>query len=288
MPVFGAVFSRILPEEYIEPFMYILNLVTNKRLELPSKLLDLFENNRDVESFDPSMAELKKQYLGQTTKHDLVDTKNRFLKNKSNMMQGILHYTSSVVHCGYILLWEKYAKDRLTHDLQMHTELHIKITSKVSSDDSSVILSLLHKSAGKQQNYIIKRRVRSLLKVKENCYKYFSALQSYEKSTVACTTCIEEFNSLWYYRNTLLTPLIKFVFASIRTHPSSRLSDRFNVFSNLRNNLLENSGSIMLTSLSQLCQVVSHYRTLGSNTNTCWPEFKQLLLNKPHPAFGFF
>jgi hypothetical protein len=140
MPVFGAVFSRILPSDYIEPFMFILNLVTNKQLELPSKLLDLFENNRDIESFDPSMVELKRQYLGQSVHQDLVKVKNRFLQNKSNMMQGILHYTSSIVHCGYILLWENYSKDRIKHDLQNVT-FDMKITSKVSSDDSCLILS---------------------------------------------------------------------------------------------------------------------------------------------------
>jgi hypothetical protein len=136
MPGFGAVFSRILPKNYIEPFMFILNLVTNKKLELPAKLLDLFENNRDVESFDPSMVELKRQYLGQAENHDLVELKNRFLKNRSNMMQGILHYTSSIVHCGYVLLWENYTKDRLRHDLKT-LEYNLKITSKISSDDSS-------------------------------------------------------------------------------------------------------------------------------------------------------
>merc|ERR1712176_1472541 len=100
------------------------------------------------------MVELKRQYLGQSEHDDLVDQKKRFLKNRSNMMQGILHYTSSIIHCGYILLWENYAKDRLKHDLKT-LEYSLKITSKISSDDSSIIMSLLHKSAGSKANYII-------------------------------------------------------------------------------------------------------------------------------------
>jgi len=288
MPVFGCVLSRVLPPRFLEPVMCILNLVTNKKLELPSVLLDMFDDNRDITGFDDQLNELKDQYLGQSINNDLVDPRKRFLKNKSNMMQGILHYTSSLVHCGYLLLWEKFTKARIYKSVGQKFKINLQITSKVSSDDSSVILSAVVPRDCSDKLQIIKRHLEGCLNSKSQAYKYFSAKQSYEKSTTSVETGVEEFNSLWYYRNTLLSPTIKFVFAAVRTHPSSRISERFNVFSNLRSNVLEHSGSAMLCSLIQYCQAMSHYRVLGLNSNTLWKEFETSLIKQPHPAFGFF
>jgi hypothetical protein len=104
MPVFGSFMCRFLPEEFIEPVVGILNLVTNKKLELPSQLLNLFDDNPDIVSVNASMKELKDQYLGLSEHSDLLNVGSRMLKNKSNMMQGILHYTSSILHCAFFVL----------------------------------------------------------------------------------------------------------------------------------------------------------------------------------------
>jgi hypothetical protein len=180
MPVFGCLLSRILPKEFVEPCLFVLNLVTTKKLELPSQLLNLFDDNIEIEGFDDGLNELKKQYLGLSSQYDLVNPRCRMLKNRSNMMQGILHYTSSLLHSGYLLLWEDYSKLILKSSVRTRTaeELNITCSSKVSSDDSSAIITVMF------PNYVKPFFVRSILtclsKLKAKLYKFLIYLNKLE------------------------------------------------------------------------------------------------------------
>jgi hypothetical protein len=302
MPVFGCFLSRLLPDEFIEPIMCVLNLVTNKKLELPHQLLDLYDKHPDVVGFDDGMNEMKDQYMGLSKFTDLLNPRSRMLKNRSNMMQGILHYTSSLLHSGYLYLWEKFSMDGLKYQISKMYSLesndyHIISTTKVSSDDSSCILSVVvekdpKNASQRQANQITEGNLRLMMSVyteaKSRLYPLFCAKQSVEKSSTSGHSNVEEFNSLWYYKNTLLTPAIKFVAACIKTHPSSKMDDRYSTYANLRNNLFEHSGSVMLCNVCQYGQMSAHYKTLGYRTNKRWPEYRQCLLENPHPSIGFF
>jgi len=302
MPVFGCFLSRLLPDELIEPVMFVLNLVTSKKLELPHQLLDLYDKNPEITGFDPGMEELKAQYMGLSKHSDLLNPRSRMLKNRSNMMQGILHYTSSLLHSGYLYLWEDLATETLSRQMRnMYSlrlsEFDIVCTTKVSSDDSSCILSVAverepEEASEKQRLQITSRNLRVMMSVfteaKAALYPLFASKQSVEKSSTSSHSNVEEFNSLWYYKNTLLTPVIKFVAASIKTHPNSKLDDRYHTYANLRNNLFEHGGSTMLCNVCQMGQMSAHYKTLGLRTNKMWPEYKLLLRENPHPSIGFF
>jgi hypothetical protein len=302
MPVFGCLLSRILPKEFIEPVMAILNLVTSKKLELPHQLLDLYDKHPDIDGFDEGMNELKKQYLGLSEHNDLLNPGSRMLKNQSNMMQGILHYTSSLLHSAYLYSWENFTVEYLSRSMIKEyslsaKEFNIVSTTKVSSDDSSCILSIIYekepaRATEKQISNASVKNTQFIMSIyteaKAKLYPLFCSKQSKEKSSTSGHSNIEEFNSLWYYKNTLLTPVIKFVSAAVKTHPNARLDDRYNTYANLRNNLFEHGGNIMLNNIVQLSQLSAHYKTMGMRTNKMWSEYIQLLLEKPHPSIGFF
>jgi hypothetical protein len=302
MPVFGCFLSRLLPDEFIEPVMFVLNMVTNKKLELPHQLLDLYDMHPEVKGFDEGMNELKDQYMGLSNHSDLLEPRSRMLKNQSNMMQGILHYTSSLLHSGFLYMWEEMSVSSLrsvlskTYSLSSR-EMRIISTTKVSSDDSSCILSVVVEkepadATEKQSSQLNSQNLRMLMSVfteaKAKLYPLFAAKQSVEKSSTSGHSNVEEFNSLWYYKNTLITPSIKFVAACVKTHPNSKLDDRYNTYANLRNNLFEHSGNIMLCNVCQFGQLSAHYKTLGLRTNRMWEKYRQTLLESPHPAIGFF
>jgi hypothetical protein len=218
MPVFGCFLSRLLPDEFVEPVMFVLNMVTDKKLELPHQLLDLYDKNPDISGFDEGMEELKSQYMGLSVHSDLLNPRSRMLKNKSNMMQGILHYTSSLLHSGFLYLWEDFTKDAFSLQLSKmysvgRSEFDLISTTKVSSDDSSCILSIIcekepRESSEKQSNQLTERNLRMMMSVfteaKAKLYPLFASKQSVEKSSTSGHSNIEEFNSLWYYKNTLL------------------------------------------------------------------------------------
>jgi hypothetical protein len=250
MPVFGCFLSRIFPASLMEPVMFALNLVTDKKLDLPTKLLELYSDKPDIKSTDPAMNELKSQFLGLSDQNDLLVPGTRFLKNRSNMMHGILHYTSSLLHAGYLIMYEDYCKKFI--DNRMRAEgcdnYHYFTTSKVSSDDSSLIQSIVYET--RSDNKSSKHYLSVLSELKSKFYNQFCAEQSSYKSTVSCLSGVEEFNSVWYYKNTVLSPIIKFIASSIKSHMNSRMSDRFNSFANLRKDIFENGGNI------GLCQAI--------------------------------
>jgi hypothetical protein len=300
MPVFGCFLSRILPDEFIEPVMFVLNLVTNKKLELPHQLLDLYEKHPDVYGFDEGMNEMKRQYMNLSENRDLLSHKGRMLNNRSNMMQGILHFTSSLLHSGFMYVWEDYTKRYISAVLMNRyrlrkREFEVVVTTKVSSDDSSCIVTAIFEKESKDKDGSIPalpKNVQYLLSIctetKELLYPLMCCKQSREKSSTSCHSSIEEFNSIWYCKNTLLTPMIKFTASSIRTHPASKMDDRFSTFSNLRKNLFEHGGNIMVCQVSQICQLSAHYKTLGLMTNTKFDDYKTMLFESPHPSLGFF
>lgn len=288
MSSFGLFLSRFMPTELITPIFYILNLVTNKKLELPSALLKLYAKNEHVTSTDSSMQELKDQFLGRSKHCDLLDPGCRMLKNTSNMMQGILHYTSSLYHAGYMIALKRFSVKYINDRMPKYGISNWKyiFTSKVSSDDSSLLQTLLHDHPNDEKSMIHPMCVISELKTK--LYPLLCAEHSYAKSTSTTLSGVEEFNSLWYYKNTLMSPIIKFVASSMKVHTNTRMTDRFNSLANLRKDILEHGGNVGLCFIIQINQAICHYKTLGLNTNYLWLKYADKLLNKPHPVLGFF
>jgi hypothetical protein len=285
MNAFGCFMANLLNDELLIPFCCILNHCTNKKLELPKELLQLFLDHSEVKSFSDNINELSSQFLGKgKTSNDLVDTRHICLKNRSNMMQGIFHYTSSILHSGVMNLWQRFSELVLEKRF-LRNKNDFVITTKVSSDDSSIILST--RTNNQKKKYEILKFFQVLCDFKSRLYKFFCSKQSVEKSTVGAFYNIEEFNSTWLMRNTLIMPLIKFVVSSVQMHVDPRLEGRFFTNATLRSQVLENCGSYMLTSIIQLCQMRLHYIALGCVNNKLWYKFQEVLCKKPHTSSGF-
>jgi hypothetical protein len=300
MPVFGCLLSRIVPQEYIVPIMNVLNLVTTKKLELPHQLLELYDRHPHEYGFDDGMNGKKNQYMGLSKHNDLLEPRSRMLKNRSNMMQGILHYTSSLLHSAFMYTWENTVIPMSISMISKNfgiskSKIDLISTTKVSSDDSSCILTAICDREPNLDSAKLKISAKSIqmmlsifTEMKSALYPLFCSKQSREKSSTSSHSNLEEFNSLWYYKNTLLTPSIKFIAAAVKTHPTSKMDDRFNTFANLRNNLFEHGGSVMVCQVAQRSQMSAHYKTLGLRTNKLWNRIVECLLRSPHPSLGFF
>lgn len=292
MPVFGVMLTELVPEPFLTPCIRILNLITSKRLTLPTELLKLFQSYKTTESYNDNMNLLKKEFMSADTSFDriLVSMGSNLMKNRSNMMQGILHYTSSLLHSCFMMAFTMYIEHKFNSAKPLSYIKCAVATGKVSSDDSSLILSLVLENPDAVPYEFNQATVAAsaYCNLKGFCYPLFCAKQSTEKSTVANLNLIEEFNSLWYFRNTLLSPSIKFVAASIRTHVTDKFEARQNVMAGLRSQVLENTGSIYLTSIIMSCQIRAHYIALGALANPLFPLYASYLRKIPHPALGFF
>jgi hypothetical protein len=104
------------------------------------------------------------------TNNDLVDTRHICLKNRSNMMQGIFHYTSSILHSGVLNLWQRFSELVLEKRFLRGKENFV-ITTKVSSDASSIILST--RTYSQKKKYEIFKFFQVLCDFKSRLYKFF-------------------------------------------------------------------------------------------------------------------
>jgi hypothetical protein len=273
MNVFKCFFSEFFSEDedILRVITAILNLVTLKRLELPKSLLDLFKTNYNVESFDPGMNELKKQFLGLSEHSDLMDPFKMLMNNRSNFMQGILHYTSSIIHSSHLLWFEEIVETIFASYLGKiyKDQVYIQTKTKVSSDDASRQSTIIIRSrlSGNQK---VLAQVRQFLLYTSSLlictYPLFSAKLSREKSTTHVLTNIEEFNSEWTIVNTVVTPKIKWAFSSQVLQTTSSMSEKQNVDHGLINDLTQNGCKRQTTQVCEFGTMLNHYSTIGFYT----------------------
>lgn len=300
MPVFAAVLKEICPDYLYKIFVFILNLQANKMLQAPTSVLKqyLLHMNRTVT--EEGMRKFKMCFLGKEN-HSIIEERGTILKILTGMEQGILHYTSSLVHCAVkALLKEQEIKLMKTVNLKYFPERKMRFfkTDKQSSDDFSDIRSLAIQKITEEINekeaeqILIEKCSKVLVMLEyaqESFVNYFTIKESREKSTPSAFNYLEEFNSLWFLSNTLLSPIIKFVYAAGMLKPLSGMYQKQEVLSNLRKQLLESGCTLSLTSIIQMCQLYCHYQTLGWLSNRYhFQEYSELLQQTPAVAYGFF
>jgi hypothetical protein len=215
----------------------VFNMCTSKRLELPLDLLELFvtHRNKEHESMtDEGINILRKQFLGEDgvglspMNGLLIERGHIFMHNTSNFMQGIFHYVSSLMHCGHLLTLEVIIDGYLKM-----LNIDSRITSKVSSDDSSMLITLFTSDERYTNTHLV--GFAGICSYMKQCsYPYFCAKQSLEKSTPFCLSDMEEFNSMWIIGKSLSSIPIKFVESSMKVSGVSRIEERFNTFATLR------------------------------------------------------
>jgi len=292
MPMFAAVLKPVLPGPIFNIAVRILNCATNKKLELPRELLESFVRLPNQMSFLPTIRELKRQFLeegtGLPTDHDLIDKGSARLKNKSNMMQGIFHYLSSLVHAAQMMAQRKNAKALMSLFKDkglIDPECQLEFTAKVSSDDASMIRTLISPKVMTRGHYIF-LDVQGLMV--EHSYPFVTIRQSYEKSTPNTFSGIEEFNSIWLVNNTLEMPLIKFVYAAKTVKVISRMDARQINMADLRKQVCESGGTTSLAAVIQQCHARIHYTLLGATINHLFSHYAKIIEQVPHPMLGFF
>jgi hypothetical protein len=290
MAYFGAVLYLLLPRDFFLVVARILNCVCNKMAELPTELLLTWIAHKNVVGFSPAMNQMKREFFGLEKDPVLIKKKGeKILHNESNMMQGILHFTSSLCHAGVVMTTERLLDQMvllLKKNGSLSQESILHMTSKVSSDDSSMIITFL---TDKREDERLGKYL-SLLANHIKCKLYlFNCMRySVEKSTSNCLTLVEEFNSNWMTTNSVELIWIKFTEQAVMNQVVRSLEGRQFMYSNARGQCLKNGIDASACHAIQVLQEQQHYRNFGSDTQDIFREFAKLLIKKPHPVFGFF
>jgi hypothetical protein len=186
-------------------YPYIMDLLIrhqNKHCMMPDRLTAAWykDQNNNKHHSDPRLQKQKEIFLS----NHRID-----IKNESNMGQGILHYTSSLLHLCMIefrdRLYKKWCGE-LGLDSNDHEDL-------LSSDDSYTILCP-ELSRNLKKN-LVALKIDMFLKCQRMSELMFNCRTSAVKSSI--NPLIGEFNSLFITNMTFIPTLMKFCLSSV--HP---------------------------------------------------------------------
>nr|ASN64748.1 RNA-dependent RNA polymerase [Crithidia otongatchiensis virus] len=245
MPTFGAYIKTLLTESYGDDasqlsdyFMFILNEMTQKHIHIDQRVVKWFQQNPTVISSEAAFSMLRETLAG---RNGLLANDGGII-NRSNMMQGIPHETSSSLHASYLLMcstWLKslvlgFSKTKWVEDLKFGKPI---ITTMVSSDDSGLLFSLPvalrmdeMESGFTPEALVQLTNLRKMLSglglAVEECKPLFGALVSKEKSTIFAETPVFEFNSKFYVGTSINTAEIKFMTSQLNVGFHSDIRSR--------------------------------------------------------------
>ncbi|ANJ59510.1 putative RNA dependent RNA polymerase [Leptomonas moramango virus] len=278
MPVFGCFLDEALSiygedsQNLRDILMRILNMITKKHIHVDPRVKEWFRTHTEIQSYSDVFTRLSDLF----NERSLGLYEDDSIVNKSNMMQGIPHETSSALHASYLMLASSALKQIVSSfSRSKHLDL-LKIgdpivTNMVSSDDSGIIFSLtIAFEKEKERDALCQvARIREILSRAgyniEICKKLFAARVSLEKSTIFAETPVYEFNSKFYVGVSVHTAEIKFICSPLSLGYHTTIRERVSeALSGLSGCLREGVRQDLLFNLQLLLRRM-HHRFLYSN-----------------------
>lgn len=207
-----------------------------------------------------------------------------FVKNVSNFMQGIFHYTSTVLHSSHLIMMSKIIKTYLKSGMpSIKAIIH---TTKASSDDGSSLLTVILKKPTDKQTLKMRGKLLVASEILSRSYPLACAWIGIPKSTRFVENGVEEFNSLWSFRNTVLSVPSKFTTAAVCPKITRSTIERQRTDHNSLNSCIENGCSINLTKIIEILCALNHYTILGldAHNKLTWTSLVNKMIEVPHPV----
>nr|QXV86660.1 MAG: RNA-dependent RNA polymerase [Tibet bird virus 2] len=251
---------------------------TTKKIKLPDGVVSTLRKHPDLKMHDTIDKKIVESYLG-IQKTTWLEKGKNYLTVETGMMQGILHFMSSLFHTGMLML-----RDRSFANMMRSAGIKFISTDLVSSDDSSRLVDVY---APTRRELVIGRglSIRDQLCIDE--YSTAFGIYMSPKSTY-CTPYVVEFNSEFIFRSNLIRPTLKWAYSCLYIPECESLMERQELGYNLISELLEGGSGFTQAHLSQLAQAKLHYTLMGSSVNPLFISYTDRLSRLPDPALGFF
>ncbi|AII01807.1 L protein [Blacklegged tick phlebovirus 2] len=279
-------------EPVLHPFiMRACALFTRKIIKIDDQLLKIFAKYEERVFGSEHIELMHAAFRGRgDDRYGHVEPGKTFLKTETGMLQGILHYSSSLLHTIYqeFLLDLIEARFRHKHVLlrRKKTLLRPHITVMQSSDDSSVMVSFPVSTAIPQATSQGMVLAWICFQVKKELGLLLGIYPS-EKCTTN-TPWIVEFNSEFFFLSDLIRPSFRWVAAANGLSEHETLAGRQEEMSSNLTNVLGGGGTTSLTANVQLSQMMLHYQILGATTSLVFGHYSDMLVSMPDPSLGFF
>nr|UUT42639.1 MAG: RNA-dependent RNA polymerase [Brown dog tick phlebovirus 1] len=271
--------------EELHPFIIRgCSLFMKKRIKLDDDLLQIIINNTELKTDDPTLATLHAAFRGE------LDPPPRwakeglsFIETETGMLQGILHFLSSLHHT-CLQEWFKYYATFQLSTIFKRKNCGVLVDVLQSSDDSAVLITY----PIPEPQVATKCRVvaAQLLHIKKYLGEFLALYPS-----VKCTTNtlhFLEFNSEFFFHNDHVRPTLKWVIAADQISEQEAIVSRQEEMASSLTGVLEGGGSISLCHMLQYGQSLLHYTLLGANTSFLFRRFMEEANLFKDPSLGFF
>ncbi|AKF42423.1 L protein [Campana virus] len=259
------------------------SMFTNKYMMMNLQYISILDRHRELNVEDDFVRDLFFAYHGERSQR-WIEPGSTFLKTKTGMMQGILHFTSSLLHT----IHQEFVRS-LTFkifNLKVHPEMAYSIVCDMmqGSDDSSMMISFpakddIHFSKCKMAAALC-FRIKKLLGV-------FLAIYPSEKST-SNTDFVMEYNSEFYFHSQHIRPTIRWIAACCSLPEVETLVSRQEEATNLMTAVTEGGGSFSLAHCIQHAQCTLHYILIGMGLSSLFKEYSKAIIKWKDPGLGFF
>nr|WLK77442.1 RNA-dependent RNA polymerase [Suillus luteus associated bunya-like virus 3] len=219
---------------------YIFLKHTNKKIEFPRRLAEVWALHPDEKHSEPWMQEAKEEFLR---------TGTPYFVNHSNMCQGIPHYNSTVLALSCQSLRDELFRECLR---QLGKECRIRWKTRVGSDDKGDMIGIDMSSPDGYAQYLLF----------EQCAHAAERLHSMELSVKsAAGNIMYELNSAFMANLETLSPTIKFSSAACDMIATTSCSIFVNESYGRVRQLRENGGSSVLCGLAHILNS-DHFNTM--------------------------
>ncbi|AEA30054.1 L protein [Alenquer virus] len=259
------------------------SMFTNKFMMMNLRYIDILSRHHELKVDDEFSDTIFRAYHGEV-KVPWMDAGCTFLKTKTGMMQGILHYTSSLLHT----IYQEFTRS-LTFkifNMKVSPDMSQMIVCDVmqGSDDSSMMISFPCDNEEKFTKCKIAASISFRMKKRLGVYL---GIYPSEKST-SNTDFVMEYNSEFFFHSQHVRPTIRWVAACCNLPEVETLVARQEEASNLMTSVSEGGGSFSLSNCIQHSQCTLHYMLIGMGVSSLFEQFKKAILKWKDPGLGFF
>nr|QIK03944.1 RNA-dependent RNA polymerase [Tenuivirus sp.] len=282
---FILLLCQLLPQKLHNLVVRILQCWFEKKIMLPESLISAIHNMNNIESNkDPFYQRIAKAYHGRE-QVSWMKPGNSFIQTETGMMQGILHYLSSLYHACFLdwlsgvarrLLESKMAKMRLNKTCV--------VSNAEGSDDSQMMVSV-PKTSG-EQRMELELAVDAIFDLKEKLGLLLGIYKSTKSTTM--TRYMVEYNSDFYFGSQVERATIKWVIAGLKISEADSMIGRQEEMTSARSKILEGGGVISTCYIVNISQALLFYRMNGFTVNVHFDLYSSLIGTCPDPNLGFF
>nr|UJQ88213.1 MAG: RNA-dependent RNA polymerase [Timbillica virus] len=262
-------------------------MFNRKNIRIDSKTLAVFRKQRDTPLSNPILEKMRQRYWGDLEDDSIVwmDIGASYIKTTSGMMQGILHYTSSLWHTLHQEHLKDFARQKMIAGMGLQTSkksVHVSVMQ--SSDDSAMMISFPRSDPDTDKK--AQCTAAFVFEYKKSSGKLMGIYSS--EKTTANLPFIVEFNSEFYFHRDLIRPSFRWIAAVTTMSEADSMAARMEEMYGNLSNTLSGGSTFSVTAICQYAQLMLHYRTLGGGVSGLFQEFCDHLIDCPDPALGFF